>query len=100
MTVPERTALVGLLRERSFRKGESPLRAGTPSSDLLLVFAGQLTLRLEQGASTLDLGRVSPGRWVGELGLLRPGPAPVSALADEDTTVLQLEGAALAGFAK
>lgn len=96
----DRSALFPLLQPVTRREGEHLVRTGEPTNSLWLVWAGVLSLRLERPPAVLEIGRVLPGRWVGELGLMLPGPSVVTMRAESDCTLLELTASQLDGLAR
>lgn len=70
--------------------GETLIVRGSRQDELYLVEHGHLSVDLEQGREHVSLGRVGPGSFVGELGLIEPGPASATVRAMEDVALLEL----------
>lgn len=70
--------------------GTQLIRYHGRSGQLYLVWSGRLRASLENGAQTLVLGDIGPGRWVGEVTVLDHGPATATVTAVEVSTLLAL----------
>lgn len=88
----ERTALVGCLRARSYRRGQVVFNDGDEGDCLHLVQRGRLDVQATtMDGNTIVLRVVQPGELVGELSLVHPGhrrTGRVTALEATDTLVL------------
>src|SRR5262245_51469436 len=60
---------------RDLTPGEVLIQHGKPSGALHWIAQGDLDVRLDTAAGEVDLGTKASGEWVGELGMLDPGPA-------------------------
>ncbi len=86
----ERTALLGVLEPVNWSAGEQVITLGQMVDTLYFLVSGTLSVSLHNGDSHLALGEVGPGRWVGELGMIEPGPASADVAAAEESTALAL----------
>lgn len=91
LTPAERLRLQGRMRSATYAADEVLCREGESRAGLCVVERGEL--RVEVGGA--PLAQVGPGAWVGEVALLDPGPASATVRAATDTTVLELDAAAL-----
>lgn len=87
----ERLRLEARMQRSTFPAGAVLCREGESRAGLCVVAQGELTV--EVGGALLT--RVGPGEWVGEVALLDPGPASATVRAASDSTVLELDAAAL-----
>lgn len=76
-------ALAEALDARTLAAGERVLTQGVQSDSLLLIHRGTMSARLQADDETVELGARVPGSWVGELGMIEPGPASAHVDADE-----------------
>lgn len=74
---------------RTIQPGEPVLREGDPSTEVLLVLRGRLTVFVERNGRQLPLTDQGPGTILGELGVLCGIPRSASVQAAEETVVLQ-----------
>ena len=91
LTPDERGRLQARMRTTTFPAQAVLCREGESRAGLCVVERGELAV--EVGGA--ELSRVGPGAWVGEVALLDPGPASATVRAAVDTTVLELDAAAL-----
>ena len=87
MTEKDREYLASVLTLRRISAGQRLLTYGEVSSALILVAEGDLAISLPSERGTMDLGRRGSGRWVGELGVIQPGPASATVDAGTDATL-------------
>lgn len=87
-------ALAAVLPEREVAAGEVLIREGHYSDALMVVASGLLEVRLQVAKGVLVVGQKGPGAWVGEMGLLAPGPASATVVATEPGRVRVLSHAA------
>jgi len=92
-----RERLEALMKNHRFAEGEVLIRAGEAPAGLLVVLTGTLAVRAGEEVE-IDLARVGPGEWVGEVALLDPGPASASVVALTTGTLKILSSEALARF--
>ncbi len=83
-------ALLACLRRATLAPGETLVDDGATISSLYLVWDGELCCRIENGDDTVEIGRIGPGQYVGEVSLLDPGPATATVIAESPTTVYEL----------
>ncbi len=82
--------LAGMLAAERAAPGSSPIVQGETSEALLLVADGDLDVFLEAGGRSILLGRVGRGAYVGEMGLLDPGPATATVRATTECVLWRL----------
>ena len=73
--------LQGLVKPRTLEPKEVLLVQGTASDSLYLVESGELDVRLDTAEGNVDLGVVGRDGWVGEMGMLVPGPSSATVAA-------------------
>jgi CRP-like cAMP-binding protein len=76
-----------LLAPKAVEAGGVLIRQGAPSETLFLVASGELDVELENAGAKVALGAKRMGDWVGELGMIRPGPASATVRARRATRV-------------
>ncbi len=79
--------LVGLAKTRSLEAGQVLLVEGAPTDTLYLIESGEVDVRLSTARGPVEVGVKGPGSWVGEMGMLVPGPASATVVARTPTTV-------------
>lgn len=87
MGAEDREYLAGALELKRVEAGQTLLEYGKPSDRMYLVAEGDLAVRLPTSEGTVDLGSRGAGRWVGELGVIEPGPASADVAAGTDVTL-------------
>ena len=87
----EADILLNAMHQRTCSKGEKLLEPGQTNGTLYIVWSGSLTVSLHQENVTIELGRIFPGGWTGELGFIEPGPVTATVMVEEDTTLLCLD---------
>jgi len=85
---------LGVAKQVSFRKGEYIMKEGQATCTLYQIIRGRLRVELEIAgqAQAVVVGYRSAGEMLGETSLLKAGKATASLAADEDTTVVMMEG--------
>jgi CRP/FNR family cyclic AMP-dependent transcriptional regulator len=86
------TEVAGLCRNRTYRRGESVFKEGTPGTKLYGVIAGRLliTTTSDKGLE-LHLNVVEPGEIVGEIAFLDGGTRTATGRAAETTTCFEVD---------
>jgi CRP-like cAMP-binding protein len=74
---------------RTIPSGETVLREGDPSTEVLLVLRGSLAVFVERNGRNLPLNSQGPGTFLGELGVLCGLPRSASVQAVDESIVLQ-----------
>ncbi len=95
MSPEQLSILFGYLEATTFKAGERIITDGEPCSTMYLVAKGRLSVLIKINQEALTLGTVGPGAWVGEIGLIDPGPACATVEAVEDTVLLSMSADAL-----
>jgi|UPI0005644CEE small-conductance mechanosensitive channel/CRP-like cAMP-binding protein len=70
MTEDEKEALASTMSRRTFRKGEVLAEQGAVLSSLMIIRSGVVTVIRRDGLRETELGRLAPGDFLGEGGLL------------------------------
>jgi CRP/FNR family transcriptional regulator len=85
-------ALVGLLRVRRFRRGETIFHQGDPGDALFVMASGSVKVVLpsEEGAEPAIVAILGPGEFFGELAILDGAPHSATIVAVEATETLVL----------
>jgi serine/threonine protein kinase len=94
----ERAVALGKLATVS--KGTSIFVQGTRAESCFLLISGQVEVTKTQGADTYDLGRLGPGAIMGLAALWEESSRPVSIIATEQSTVLEISQDAFKTIAK
>ena len=84
------------LPRRTLAKDEVLIVQGAPTDVLHVVLSGALVVDLETKEGLFRLGRKEPGDWVGEMGMMVPGAASATVVAEEPTEVVSLDHATYA----
>jgi CRP-like cAMP-binding protein len=75
--------------------GEALVAEGTASSDLFLVWDGQLDVTQAGPTGERPLAQLGPGSYFGEVSLFDPGPASASVVTQQGCVTLRLSRARL-----
>jgi CRP/FNR family transcriptional regulator, cyclic AMP receptor protein len=95
----ERNALSAMLRPRIFRAGERIFSAGDRGEALYIIRSGKVRLELTTNeGECLLLDEIDAGEVVGEISFLDAGPRTASAIAAEDSELLEFERGQLLAF--
>ncbi len=95
----EREALSAMLQPRLFRAGESIFYAGDRGDALYVIRSGKVRLELTTNeGECLLLDEVDAGEVIGEISFLDAGPRTASAVAAEDSELLEFERGQLLTF--
>ncbi len=87
---PDREYLASVLTLLRVEAGTRLLTYGESSDSLYLIAEGDVDVRLPAGDGEVSLGQRGAGRWVGELGMIDPGPASATVEAVTDATLWSL----------
>lgn len=84
-------------KQRTYKKGEYVLREGQPTAALFQIVTGscRVELQIKDQAQAIIVGYRHAGEMFGETSLLKSGVATASIAADEETTIVCLEGSYL-----
>lgn len=80
--------------------GDRVIGQGYHNETLYLIWSGRLSMKVEAGDISIAMPDVGPGRWVGDIGLLAPGSAPVEVRAVKDSTLVGIDVPTLESFEK
>ena len=69
------------MKDHIYREGEVIFREGEPSDAVLQIVSGEVEVFRDLGPETVTLGRVGPGEFLGEMGVLLDAPHAASARA-------------------
>lgn len=83
----ERDYLASLLVLRRAEEGDELITYGQVNDSLFMVAEGDVAVSLPSEDGAVDLGSRGAGRWVGELGMIEPGPASATVRAGSDATL-------------
>jgi CRP-like cAMP-binding protein len=83
-------ALAGKARRRDVAKGALLKEEGRPNGTLSFFASGRARVRLDAAGRQVALGTKQAGDFVGELGLIQPGPATATVEATSPVTVYEL----------
>jgi CRP-like cAMP-binding protein len=83
-------ALLGCFEMHDAAAGEALVAQGTESSELFLVWDGELDITMKVGSGERKLAAVGPAQLFGEVSLLDPGPAGASVTTEQGCVVLRL----------
>jgi uncharacterized membrane protein len=88
----ERKLLADVVDVRSPKKGETLFRAGDPGHAMYVVVRGEIEIFIKDHAGQkITLTDARPGDVFGELAMLDEGPRTASAIATQDTELLELD---------
>ena len=85
-------------RHEVYDEGEYLLAAGDPFDRIFLVTEGTLAVRMGNDRDLPVVQQVEPGDMFVARALLSSGPASVSLIADEETTVVRLDAPTVIAF--
>lgn len=96
MTPQELAALQAVMKPHHLAAGSLVFESGTPGASLFLVLQGEIEIRLPTTRHHYKrLATCQSGTWFGELALLSPGPRVATAIALQDSELLELDAAGL-----
>jgi CRP-like cAMP-binding protein len=81
----QRGRLASRATTRRYRKGSIIVRQGDTSMSFYVVLAGSVRIEREGEAGGVDVDRVRPGGFFGEMGLIDDLPRAATAIAEEET---------------
>lgn len=88
--------LLERMAARELAEGADLLEQGVDSDALYFVLGGAFDVRVGAGSSSLSVGRIDEGQWVGEVTFIEPGPASATVRATEPALVVELRNRDLA----
>ena len=84
--------LAARLQRETFRAGEVVFREGERGDKFYIIESGQVSVtRLAAGGQPVELSRLGPGEYVGEIALLQNSPRTATITASVDSTLLSLQ---------
>jgi cGMP-dependent protein kinase len=86
----ERTKLVKLLAERSYKAGAFIIKQGEPGSEFFIVKTGELKVTASQSGVEVDIGTLAAGDYFGEQALQNDAPRAANVKAVSDVSVFVL----------
>jgi len=90
----ELALLAAKTHRRSFKPGAAMFREGESGDELFVVASGLVSVSiLSQDAEVIELARVGPGAFFGEMAMLERAPRSATCTAVEPTTCLTLKAA-------
>ena len=88
----DRADLLGFMRERQYAAGDTVCTCGEHGSTMLLVTQGALSaVVLGKDNQPHEIARLTEGAVFGEMFCIDPAPRPVTLVAAQTTTVLELD---------
>ncbi|MBN2576364.1 MAG: cyclic nucleotide-binding domain-containing protein [Deltaproteobacteria bacterium] len=91
LTEPERADLARFMRERKYETGEIVCSHGEYGSTMLVVTQGALSARVEsKNDEPHEIAHLCEGAVFGEMFCIDPAPRPVTLVASQPATVLEL----------
>lgn len=79
--------LKGLVAPRALEAGQVLIMEGAPVDTLYLLESGEFDIRIETAKGAVEVGVKEAGSWVGEMGMLVPGPASATVVARTPASV-------------
>jgi CRP-like cAMP-binding protein len=71
--------------------GDTVFVDGVPCAHLVLIVSGELAIQHVADGRVVEMGTRGPGGWLGEVGLVDPGPATATVVARGPVRVLRME---------
>ena len=90
VTSVDGVALLTALTRRQVSAATPIITPGGIADTLYFIYSGKVRVVAETTSVVLKLGEFGAGQWIGELGLVEPAPATVSAIAAEDSEIFGL----------
>ena len=81
---------VALAKLTTVSSGVSIFVQGTRAESCFLLISGEVEISKTQGADTYEMGRLAPGVIMGLAALWEESPRPVSAIATQDCTIVEI----------
>lgn len=79
---------------------EEIITEGKHADSMFILSAGTLSVLVGKGKNQVEVAKVTPGNWVGDVTMLDPGPASATVRVFVKTTVYEFSHKALMDFAK
>jgi len=96
----EKSALSGQMRRKRYKAGQVVVATGTVLQVLCIVSSGVLAATIEKDGRKIEVSRLAPGDYFGELGLLTGEPLTGEVVAVTNVTIYELSKEALAPLLK
>lgn len=93
-------ALISHLAMQEVGKNHVLIRDGDDSNALYLVWEGDLVAYIESETLDIELGKLGPGDWIGEISILDPGPATATVQATSASKLLVLSRESLTSLSR
>ena len=90
-TLDELTVVDAALEPMELFTGETVFAEGERGASFYIVERGLVVFSKSSGGGSLEVGRVGPGEYFGEMALFDDSPRSATAVADEDTLLLTLD---------
>jgi small-conductance mechanosensitive channel len=100
LTVDEKAALASQMRRKDYKRGEVVVRAGTILEALCIVSYGVLVGSVEANGRKIEIIRLAPGDYFGEVGLLTGKPLDGELTALTRVVIYEISKAALSPLIK
>ena len=84
------TLIQGLLKEGNYQKGDRIIEEGIIGGALFIIVTGKVRIHLKFDNETIELAKLGPGDFVGEMSLIDDHAAAATVEAEEPTEVLIL----------
>lgn len=84
------TLIKGLLREESFKPGTHIIDEGIVGVSLFIIVKGKVRIYLSFGQELIEVAKLGPGEFFGEMSLIDDHAAVATVEAEEPTSVLTL----------
>ena len=84
------TLIQGLLKEGNYKKGDRIIEEGIIGGSLFIIVKGKVRIHLKFDDETIELAKLGPGDFVGEMSLIDDHAAAATVEAEEPTEVLIL----------
>jgi len=93
-------SLLQHMQVRKVDENEVIIHDNQPSSSLFFVWSGSLLSYIEDDGEIIQIGKIKPGQYIGEISFLDEGPATTSVKALEPCTLFTLSREDFAGLEK
>jgi transglutaminase-like putative cysteine protease len=98
LTPDARRALLARAERRVYQPGDVLIEQEKTSHSLFRIHSGFATVKREHEGSTVELSRMEPGTWFGEMSLLENAPASATVIADSRIELDELSETSLQDF--
>ena len=83
--------LAGRLETVSVNAGETIVRQGAPAEKFFIIVSGEVEVIHDSNGSSQQVATLGPGRFFGEVAILRDVPRTATVRATEPTTLLTMD---------